>query len=209
MALPDLPEVGNSVDDYPLAQEAKWLIGFWLNRRSAQPKKSRTAYSARTDRAQLTWGPAAKRRIADQLAQISGWTITEGRYDLAPADEATWLIDPPYVVKGRFYRFPLADHAELGRWARTRRGLVIVCEQAGAEWLPFAPLGSFKSTRGRTAEVVFIAGNPAPDLFSDNPQARPQEEQSATLPHGPGRPQVSESGDSAGEPGTHPSERLS
>lgn len=42
LSLPDL-DVGQSVDDFPLPQEAKWLIGFWLNRGSAQPKKTRTA----------------------------------------------------------------------------------------------------------------------------------------------------------------------
>src|SRR5881296_3825018 len=43
-ALPDL-EPGQCVDDLGLCQEARWLIGFWLNRGSAQPKKTRTAYS--------------------------------------------------------------------------------------------------------------------------------------------------------------------
>ena len=64
MALPDMPEVGDSVDNYAIPQEARWLIGFWLNRGSAQPKKSRTAYSARSDKAQLNWGPRAKERNA-------------------------------------------------------------------------------------------------------------------------------------------------
>ena len=32
LRLPDLPKVGDCVDDHPIPQEAKWLIGFWLNR---------------------------------------------------------------------------------------------------------------------------------------------------------------------------------
>ena len=167
MALPEMPEVGDNVDNYSIPQEAKWLIGFWLNRGSAQPKKSRTAYSARTDRAQLTWGRKAKERIVDQLPLIEeGWTITEGPYDRAPDEEATWLIDPPYKDKGKHYRFPITDFAPLAQWVRSRDGLVVVCEQKGADWLPFAPLGSFKSTRGRTEEVAFVRGNSA-DLFSE------------------------------------------
>src|SRR5216683_1500274 len=74
-ALPEMPEVGDSVDNYQIPQEAKWLIGFWLNRGSASPKKSRTAYSARTDRAQLNWGAKAKERIAGQLHLIGGWRV--------------------------------------------------------------------------------------------------------------------------------------
>lgn len=164
-ALPDMPEVGDSVDNYSLPQEAKWLIGFWLNRGSAQPKKSRTAFSARNDRAQLLWGRKAKERIIGQLPMIEeGWTITEGSYDIAPNEEATWLIDWPYRDKGKYYRFPLTDFDAPSKWVRTREGLVMVCEQEGADCLPFVPLGSFKATRGHTKEVIYINGN-ADDLF--------------------------------------------
>lgn len=160
MELPNMPEVGDSVDNYSLPQEAKWLIGFWLNRGSAQPKKSRTAFSARTDRAQLLWGTKAKERIASQLPIIEeGWTITEGGYERAGNDEATWLIDPPYADKGKHYRFPLTDFDTLAAWSKQRKGLVMVCEQEGADWLPFVNLGSFKSTRGRTSEVIYTQGD--------------------------------------------------
>jgi hypothetical protein len=167
MALPEMPEVGDSVDNYTIPQEAKLLIGFWLNRGSAQPKKSRTAYSARTDRAQLNWGRKAKERIVGQLPMIEeGWTITEGSYERAGDEEATWVIDPPYKDKGKYYRFPLTDFEPLARWVRDRSGLVMVCEQDGADWLPFRPLGSFKSTTGRSAEVIFLANDDS-DLFGE------------------------------------------
>lgn len=166
MRLPEMPEVGDHVDNYDLPQEAKWLIGFWLNRGSATPKKSRTAYSARTDRAQLNWGHRAKERIIGQLPMIEeGWTITEGSYERAGDEAATWLIDPPYADKGKHYRFPLTDFEPLSRWVKARSGLVMVCEQEGADWLPFEPLGSFKSTNGRTSEVIYLSGS-EPDLFA-------------------------------------------
>lgn len=159
LALPELPEAGESVDDHDLPQEAKWLIGFWLNRGSAQPKRTRTAYSARTDRAQLNWGPKAKERIASQLDGIAGWTIQHSDYSVAPeaVRSATWFIDPPYLVKGSYYRYRLTgeDYDELGRWARQREGQVIVCEGEGAAWLPFEPMGSFKSSLGRALEQVW------------------------------------------------------
>ncbi len=156
MALPEMPEVGDSVDNYAIPQEAKWLIGFWLNRGSATPKKSRTAYSARTDRAQLNWGARAKERIASQIELISEWQVIEGAYDDAPDAEATWFVDPPYGDKGRFYRVGFDRFNDLGQWCRTRSGLMIACEGEGASWLPFQPLGSFKSTKGRATEVAFI-----------------------------------------------------
>lgn len=158
MALPELAAVGDSVDDHALPQEAKWLIGFWLNRGSAQPKKRRTAYSARNDRRQLNWGPRAKERIASQLPLIAGWRVVHGAYREAPDIEATWFVDPPYGDKGRHYRIPFSDFPALGAWCRTRRGLVIACEGAGADWLPFRPLGSFRTSRGRADETVCVLG---------------------------------------------------
>ena len=157
MALPELPEVGDCVDNYALPQEAKWLIGFWLNRGSAQPKKSRTAYSARTDRAQLNWGPRAKERIASQLDALAGWTVENTTYADATNEEGTWFVDPPYGDKGKFYRVPFSEFDELGQWCLRRRGLLIACEGPGATWLPFTALGSFKSSKGRATEVAYVA----------------------------------------------------
>lgn len=154
-ALPEMPEVGDNVDNYNLPQEAKWLIGFWLNRGSATPKKSRTAYSARTDRSQLNWGAAAKARIIAQHGQIGEWTVREGDFTAAPLIEATWFVDPPYGDKGKFYRMPFSDFARLAPWCMEQRGQLIVCEGEGADWLPFKPLGNFKSSKGKAAEVVF------------------------------------------------------
>lgn len=169
LALPEMPEVGDSVDNYDLPQEAKWLIGFWLNRGSAQPKKSRTAYSARTDRSQLNWGPSAKQRIIAQIPRLSGWSITRADFSTAPDVEATWFIDPPYGEKGKFYRVPFSDFEGLGRFAAARAGMVITCEGPGATWLPFEPLGSFKSSRGRAIEMVHIRGALTPrDLFAED-----------------------------------------
>lgn len=159
LALPNMPEVGDHVDNYQIPQEAKWLIGFWLNRGSSQPKKSRTAYSARTDRAQLNWGQRAKERIASQQHMLAGWTVTNVPFRDAPDVEATWFIDPPYGDKGRFYRVKFNDFESLGLWTRTRCGTVITCEGPGATWLPFQPLGNFKSSLGKAMEMVDVYEN--------------------------------------------------
>ena len=160
MALPELPEVGDSVDNYALPQEAKWLIGFWLNRGSATPKKSRTAYSARTDKAQLNWGRRAKERIASQLPGIAGWSVREGAYNEGPSDECTWLIDPPYVEKGKFYRTKFDEHKALAGWCRALPGQAIVLEGVGADWLPFRSLGDFKTSNGKAEEKVWLSDWP-------------------------------------------------
>ncbi len=172
MALPELPEVGDSVDNYSIPQEAKWLIGFWLNRGSATPKKARTAYSARTDRAQLNWGLKAKERVASQIELIAEWQVREGDYHTAPNINATWFVDPPYGDKGKFYRVPFKDFDQLGKWCLSRQGMLIACEGTGAEWLPFEELGTFKTSKGMAGEVAYIQGQidtsvPSFNLFGE------------------------------------------
>lgn len=155
-ALPLVAEVGDSVDNYDIPQEAKWLIGFWLNRGSASPKKSRTAYSADTARAQLVWSDRAKRRIVSQLDGLAGWNIQEGDFADAPNVSATWFVDPPYVDKGKYYRVPFADFDRLAAWSQSRAGRVIVCEGAEADWLPFEVLGDLKTSLGKARELVWL-----------------------------------------------------
>lgn len=162
LRLPDLA-AGESVDAFPLCQEAKWFIGFWLNRGSAQPKKTRTAFSTRTERQQLVWSERARERVASQLEGIRRWRVACRDYTDSPRTVATWFIDPPYQVKGRHYRYRDVDYAHLAEWSRTRIGRVIVCEQASATWLPFQPLASIKSTRGRSEEVVWTQDSLVPN----------------------------------------------
>jgi len=159
LALPDLAP-GQSVDSLALPQEARWLIGFWLNRGSAQPKKTQTAFSARAERGQLVWSARARERIAVEVEGVRRWEIRQGSYESAPRIEATWFVDPPYVTKGKYYRFRDVDYPALGLWSRELPGQVIACEQVGATWLPFEPLAVIRSTRGTSAEAVFTQGVP-------------------------------------------------
>lgn len=159
LRLPLLPNAGDKTDDHAyLRQEERDLIGFWLNRNSAMPKRTRTAYSARTDRGQLVWGERARERTAYVVTRIKAWTVIEGDFSAAPDIETTWFIDPPYADKGRYYRHRLTaeDFPRVAEFARSRRGQVIVCEGDNhGDWLPFRPLGSFKSARGRAQEFVW------------------------------------------------------
>jgi hypothetical protein len=158
LALPDL-DIGQDVRDLGLPQEAEWFIGFWLNRGSASPKRTRTAYSSRTDRAQLTWGERARRRVAATVHKVDHWTVRLGDYGDAPRDtEATCFVDPPYVGKGRFYRINTVDYPTLAAWSKSTPGHVIVCENVGANWLPFSPLAVTKSSRGFSHEAVWESG---------------------------------------------------
>lgn len=155
-----LLEPGQSVDSLVgLPQEARWLIGMWVNPGSAQPKKTLVRWDTRdkyTRRCRL-WGEGVRERIASQVGQVSHWIVKHGQHTSAPSITATWFIDPPYETMGRHYPHgSLAiDYPALGQWCRRRRGQVMVCEADGAAWLPFRHLAHVKATRGTSAEALW------------------------------------------------------
>lgn len=171
LALPDLEENTEQViDDLLIPQEARWLIGFWANRGSAQPAKRpspwQVKYAGSVDN-QLVWSQRARERIASDIHRVSHWSIVHASYDDLPViKDATYFVDPPYVKKGTRYKYKDVDHAELGRWCfrQSFTNRVIACEQDGATWLPFAPLATVKSTRGTSAEVSWAGGPAGPGL---------------------------------------------
>lgn len=114
------------------------------------------------------------RRIARVLeAAKEKVEITQGDYRDTPDIEGTWFIDPPYSLTGRGAegnnrpqglgyargcRSDGIDFEALGEWCRSRMGQKIVCEYAGATWLPFRPLeggGAFDSMSRSAGEVVW------------------------------------------------------
>lgn len=163
LAIPDLPD-GGTVDDVPVCQEARWLVGFWLNEGASAPRKSPSAWARKHGQHAHNWagwGYRARRRIARDVQRIKHWRIIEGDYTDAPDVDATWFVDPPYQTSaGRYYRKDFTEHAALGAWARARRGQVIACDQVGADWMPWTGRLDSKSTGGRgrsrvSREVVY------------------------------------------------------
>lgn len=151
LAIPDIP-TGGSVDDLPVCQEARWLVGYWCNSGTVSPAK-RPSARARNDGQEVHnwsgWGYKPRNRIAAQVDRIRHWKVMEGDYTKAPDIIGTWFIDPPYNNKsGSAYPYQPEDFYSLGAWCRNRSGLTIVCENEGADWLPFQFFGSFKSQEG-------------------------------------------------------------
>ena len=160
-----LPDVGldQSVDDLHIYEEAKTLIGWWLNKGSAQPKLTPSSNMGKSMRGERPkdppsgwWGSAIRARIAAQLGHIRHWKIIEGDYSAAPDVEATWFIDPPYIAAGKYYTDgpSLLDYETLGGWCQSRVGQVMVCENVGAAWLPFEPWRDVKSNESKNGGKV-------------------------------------------------------
>lgn len=169
LRLPDLPD-GGAVDDLPawVPQEARWLVGFWCNAASVTPCKRPSSWVLAKTTPTAGWGDAVRDRIARQVPHIAHWRIIQGEYSDAPEMEATWYLDPPYSNKaGTKYPHQVESYDRLASWARSRPGLVIVCENAGADWLPFRPLAAIQSNpskRGKTQSHEVVWTNREPTL---------------------------------------------
>jgi hypothetical protein len=150
------------VDDLPvgLPDGARNLVRMCFGAALAGPVNQTTSGVRRnrekTDKS-AGWSVGQRARIARQVDRIRHWVIIEGDYSLSPIiARATYFIDPPYVDKGKKYRAGprgsveerTAWYAELGSWCRDLPGQVIVCENAGATWLPFRPFGQFRKGFG-------------------------------------------------------------
>lgn len=159
LALPDV------VDEVPasLPQEARWLIGFWLNKGAASPCKSPSAWMRSGIRPNSYWCSAVRQRIASQVSSIRHWRVAQKSWaeiDVERFAGATWYVDPPYVKAGKHYKYSDVDYTALGAWCRRLPGQVMVCEAQGADWLPFESFREIKaspSSRGgkKSAEVLW------------------------------------------------------
>lgn len=162
-----LPDVVEHVDELGTApQEARWLVGFWLGRCRATPPVSGGSWwrKHRAERPGDFWGPLARRRIASQLRMIRHWRVICGDYRGLEPYTATWFVDAPFQGKGgRRYRMgnTAIEFSELGGWCRERSGQVLVCEQLGAAWLPFALSATGLGCRGNRATVLW-SNDPRP-----------------------------------------------
>jgi hypothetical protein len=164
-----LPVMFDHIDELDVCQEAKWLIGFWLNKGTVQPSKSPSKWMREYQAKQpgcTYWSPAVVERIASQVPYIRHWTVAQTSYADIPDQSATWFVDPPYEVAGRAYRYHDINYPALGDWCRTLRGQVTACENAGADWLPFRPFRTIKRLEGKhggkKSEEVIWTNNGCP-----------------------------------------------
>ena len=166
LALPDL-EVGQTTDDLEVCSEARALIGFWLKPAQSVPGKSPSSWYRDAAAHHLVWGERVRQRIAQQVSKIRHWNVSCGSYDDLPNIEATWFIDPPYQEAGKHYRHGSKgiNYQHLAAFCRSRKGQVIVCENAGATWLPFEPFARIQAATTKagsktSSEAVWF--QPAP-----------------------------------------------
>lgn len=150
LALPDFQHRDRLSDVASLTEDERWLIAFHINPGANQRSDVVTKFNR--------WA-AGKRYIAANLHKIKHWEIRCGEFHELEDLEATWFVDPPYQATGKYYTTnTVTDYDALREWALARRGQMIVCERAGATWLPFKPLGKPIDICGKkkTQEVVYL-----------------------------------------------------
>jgi site-specific DNA-adenine methylase len=159
-------DISGGIDNLPqnICQEAKWLIGFWLYKGSSSPGKTPSSWMRQGTHTTSFWGSVIRERIASQVVEIRHWKIFNKSYSDIPIsnERHTWFVDPPYQNAGKHYRKSSSgiDFKNLGDWCKSRQGQIIVCENSGADWLPFEPFLDIKAMHGgkRTGisqEVIF------------------------------------------------------
>ena len=158
-----IPQV-EDVDDLPawVPQGARWLVGFCMNSANATPCKTPSrglmGLAAKAKASIYLW-ENMRERVASQVERIRHWVVIEDDYSLASRfGAATYYVDPPYSGDaGRHYKEGpkgsdedlRAWYSALGQWCRDLPGQVIVCENAGATWLPFRSFGQFRKGFGQ------------------------------------------------------------
>ena len=155
LSLP-LMSADDLVDDLDISQKAKWLIGFSLAKANASPRKSLSAWAREYPDNIGFWGERCRERLAKNTIKTDHWSATVDDYRNIPNIEATWFIDPPYKDMGKHYPkgSDQIDYEDLADWCRSRRGQVIVCENAGADWMDFIPLYDLKGASNRTRKEM-------------------------------------------------------
>lgn len=165
----------DTIDDLPgwVPQEGRDLVGFWLSAAVTSPRRTLSAGNVKLramGKTMIGWCERSRERVASQVGKIKHWRIVEGSYtDLPDAQCCTWFVDPPYNNRAgsHYVHGPSGiDYVHLGAWCRSRpHGQVIVCENEGADWLPFEFMSNTKAmqtntSRRTSAEVLWTGGVP-------------------------------------------------
>lgn len=156
-SLPDLKN-GDDIREILCEQVIKDLLGFSVALGVQNPHNIVTKWAGpRTDPNGYKRDgrvPQQKRILLKYCGKLTHWKITNQDFKSLPDIEATWFIDPPYVKGGKHYIENVIDYSELAAWCKSRRGQVIVCENNGADWLPFRPLVKSMGSKNRYSQEM-------------------------------------------------------
>lgn len=158
--VPETVEVGQKISEI-IPADFPGLIEICRAEANQGTQGARGVHDQVTSMGRTCW--KVKRKLREVIPEVRDWIITNVSYTEMINTKATWFIDPPYSnAAGRRYRTNRVNYEQLGGWCRSRHGQVIVCENLGADWLPFEPMNHPRvSIRSRyqkadAREVVYV-----------------------------------------------------
>lgn len=163
-----IPIVDYIDDLWHVSHEARLLVGLLFADGFESPRKH-VSPSRRARGRGSKWNERRRFRIANQLRFIRHWRVLHGSYAEAPDVVATWFIDPPYQKEGYAYKCSARsiDFSHLGMWCRSRIGQTIVCENDGADWLPFRHHETIRARAHReSAEAIWDRASSSAEWFA-------------------------------------------
>lgn len=162
MSLPVELPVGSDIRELNISDGAKELIRRWqrVGRNDCWTISKWNGLPGQ-------WAESVKESICESLPLIRHWEVLCGSYaDLPNNEPVTTFVDAPYqYVKAYDKEFERIDYGHLGNWCQERNGQVIVCEQHGADWLPFRDFRKLTCCKNRgkqnthqSREVIWTKG---------------------------------------------------
>ena len=156
------------IKDLDCCQEAKWLIGYWVNAAASRPRQTLSKWGRESHGkgGKDFWSETRRRKIAQLSAEIKHWKIHNDSYENCDNVDATWFIDPPYQNAGVYYSESSKniDFNHLSQFCQSRNGQVIVCENDGADWLPFQHFRKMVGTKKKPSTEVVWYKNPVENV---------------------------------------------
>jgi hypothetical protein len=104
------------------------------------------------------WHPRTREYLVQAVTEIRNWQafcLDWRQIPIELAEPGTWFVDPPYQhIKNGYKVKADFDYGHLATWCKSLPGQVIVCEQEGADWLPFRPCCEVSGMRGKMRGVA-------------------------------------------------------
>lgn len=146
LSLPDV-NTGDNIKDYKTITDVeRWLIGYHVFRGSARP-----CYQVRDS---CNWNKD-KIRIANNLYKIKHWKIFNEDGLNHEWKDATYFVDPPYMVQSHKYNHYKMDYNRIKEKLKGDAQF-IVCGNSNDTWLDFKPLIEMRGTNKKHIECIWV-----------------------------------------------------
>lgn len=150
LSLPNL-KVGDDIRLFTQLSDAeRWLIGYQLGRGAARPS---CIVNER-----CRWN-VEKHRIAADVEKIKHWKIYNTDGMAHDWNNATYFVDPPYMVQKHGYNHGKVDYNVIAQKINDGNAHFIVCGNADDTWLNFKPLVEMHGTNKTHLEMIYVKGN--------------------------------------------------